>query len=344
MALAHPHGGMARVLAQAVAVALLLCVQHEAVQFLCGGDMGLAGLNDGGFEQIAAVDIHHGLGGLHQAVFQQHKTGRVVGAAADSLAQQGLVEDGSRLGQRHGRLGHQHGHRGQAAVMPRVAQLMSQRAHVGEAAHKIGQHPALVVLMEALAERAAFLALGGEEVDPVVAEGFVHQGGNAGMHLGEGVDQQVVGFVHRIAELHVAHRGEQIIEGQAIGMAQHFRLAAQVAAEIRQCLPDGGQHGFQRFPLHAGFGQLLGQQIGIAPRFAQRHGLTLDGGQAEGHGRFHLGIGLEFGLVGLLPHLGVGIVGHAAHSGQRQAFAVQFHRMAAHQAVTQLGESVSAVQ
>ena len=276
VALVDPHAGVQRIGVQPVAIALPLRIQHHAVELAGGGNMGLSGLKHRAFKQEAAIDVHDDLRGLHQAVFQKRKARLVVGGLAHLTAEERFVEDGSRLGKGHGRVGHQHGHALQAHVVPAVSQLMRQRAHIAEAAHEVGQHPADLHLVEARAERAALLALAGIEVNPAVFKRLVDEPAHFGVHLGKDAHQQLPRLLCGIPPGIPSHGRKQVIEGQAVRVAQQLRLFAQVAPEIRQRLADGGPHGVQRLTVHAAFVKLLREHVGVSPGLAHGERLALD--------------------------------------------------------------------
>ena len=276
VALVDPHAGVHDLGVQPVAVALPLGIQHHAIQ-LCGrGDVGLSGLKHSAFKQEAAVDVHDDLGSLHQAVFQQSKARLVICGLAHLVAEQRFVEDGCRLGKGHGRVGHEHRHALQAHVVPAMPQFVRQRAHIAEAAHEVGQHPADLHLMEARAECASLLAFTGIEVDPAVFKRMVDKPAHFGVHLRKDTHQQLPRLRYGIPLGIPPHGREQVVEGQAIRMAQQLRLFAQIAPEIRQRLTDGGPHGIQRLVVHPAFGQLLAQYVGIALGLAHGQRLAFD--------------------------------------------------------------------
>ena len=118
--------------------------------------------------------------------------------------------------------GHAEGKARQAAVVPGVAQLMGQGAHVGEGAGEVGQHAALIQGVQLGAESAAALAVPGIHVDPAVFKGMVDEGRHVGGELAHFGQQLFPGFLDGMGLGGIALGGdgrEQIIEGQAVLVA-----------------------------------------------------------------------------------------------------------------------------
>ena len=260
------------------------------------------------------------------------------------MGQHGFVEDGRSLRQGHGRVRHQRAQPRHAAVVPRVTQLVGEGGYVREAALEVGHHKAAVIGMGTGTERAAGLAFAGIHIDPVMIEGVLHKFAHGRGELAQLQHQLFAGLLRSVGAPALAHRCEQIIEGQTVLMAQIRRLGAHIAAEVRQVFLNGGEHGVQRRAVHAAACQRPVQHGVVAVRLGQGAGLHLDAVQAVGHGQFDLLIGSNLRLVGVLAHGCIGIVRHAAHCRQRQRLSAVFHRVGGVQLVPQLGERAGAGQ
>ena len=83
MALADPHERMQTAVIQAVAVGLLLGLQHEATEGLGIHELLFPVLEDHGLETVAGVDVADDLGGILELIFDEGQFFVIVGSLAD---------------------------------------------------------------------------------------------------------------------------------------------------------------------------------------------------------------------------------------------------------------------
>ena len=344
MALAGPHVGVPLLGIQPVAVGGVLGAEHGVLQFIHRHGVIGAGVDDLCFKQVAAENIHNGLGGFGQRGVQQGQLLLGGRGFQHLMSQDSLVEDGGRFRQGHGRVGGQVGQTGHTAVVPGMAQLMGNGAHIREAALEIGHDQAAVGIVHPGAEGATGLSLPGIQVNPPIREGMAHEDGHFRIELAQLLHQLGLGLVDGVGAHGLAHRGKQVVEGQAVFMAQQPGLGPQVAAEMGQIFLHRAQHGVQGRAIHAAVVKGHVQHRVEVLRLGQGAGLLLNAVQAVAHGQLDLAVGGQLRLVGVLADRGVRVIGHAPHRRQGQGLTAIFHGMGGIQLVPQLAEGVSAGQ
>ena len=342
VALARPHVRMAEGRIEAVAVALILRPEHGFLQFVhIQRVIGLRG-DDLLLEQEAGIDIHHRLRLLDEAGIQQRQFFLRRGVLEKLRDEERLVEGGGGFGQRHRRVVHHQRLVAQHAVVERMPQLVRQRAHVGGAAREVGHHAADVLLVITGAERAAALALARVHVDPALVKRGAHHVAHLRAEAAEQVEQQRARLLDGVGAAGMADRGEEIVERQAVLVAEQAALRLEILAQFRQRLADGRPHRVERLFIHAEVGERHIQHALVAAQLRHGFALGLDAVEAVAHRDFELLVRGQLGVVGLAAHVGVRVVGHRAGGGKRNRLAVVIDRQRRVQLVAKLGERLPA--
>ena len=266
-------------------------------------------VKDHGLEAVAGVNIADNLGDVLQlGLHQRHFFLRVLSGVNGSSHDHTFVEGGGSLRQRHRVIPVQGPMAGQTLVVEGMAKLVSQGHQVREHSVEVGQNTALTQALHTGAECAASLAVPGIEVNPGVVKGSGHHVGKLLVKPGKQVHQIIPGILGGVLLAGLAHRGEQVVPGQAVFVAQGLSLGPEVLPEFGQVLVHGGEHGIQRLPLHVRLLQSPVQGRIVAPQLAVGNGLQLDGVQAVSHRVGNALVAGQFRLIGVLPDLGVSVV------------------------------------
>ena len=144
---------------QAVAIGLLLRLQHHLAQPVRREEVILTVGKDGGFKAVPGINVTNDLGRVRQLAFYEGKLLFLVRSSGNGgIHDHTLIEGGGCLRHRHGVVPVQNSLVAQDVVVEGMAQLMSQGDDVAEGAVKIGENTALIQFFNAGAEGAAGFA------------------------------------------------------------------------------------------------------------------------------------------------------------------------------------------
>ena len=193
---------------------------------------------------------------------------------------------------------------------------MSQGHHIPQKSVEVGQNPAFLQRGNPGAEGTAGLAVSGEEVNPAVVKGGGNHPGQLCVKVGEKLHQVIPGLLGGEGGGALAHGGKQVVPGKSVPVAQSGGLGLQILAEFGKILFNGPQHGVQGLPLHIGVEQGPVQRGTVAPEGTVGNGFHFDGVQGVGNGVRDGAVAAKLRFIGVLPDLGVRVVGLVADGGQ----------------------------
>ena len=330
---------------QAVAVALLLGVQHDLAQGLGGQELLLTAAEDLALEGVSGIDVADDLGHILELGLDEGQLLFLIGGVCNGgVHDDALVEGGSGLRQGHGVVPVQGPLVTDAPVVECVAQLMGQGDDGAEEAVEIGQDAALAQALRTGTEGAAGLAVSGVEVDPGVVKGLGDHIGHLLIEGGELAHQIFLGLLQGELGGCLAHGGKNVVPGQAVFIAEGLGLGLQVLPEHGQVLVNGAEHGIQRLLLHVGALQGAVQGTFVATQAAVVDGLQLDGVQSVSDGIFHGLVAGKLRLVSCLADSGIVFVGQVSDSGQVDDAAVVGHLDGAGQVTVEVRPGIAAGQ
>ena len=145
---------------------------------------------------------------------------------------------------------------GQTLVVEGMTKLVSQghqvREHSVEIGREYGSHPNT----STGAECAASLAVPGIEVNPGVVKGSGHHVGKLLVKPGKQVHQIIPGILGGVLLASLAHRGEQVVPGQAVwpralplarrycqNLGKYSSMAANMASRVFASCPPASESG-----------------------------------------------------------------------------------------------------
>src|SRR5579885_2149878 len=230
MRLHRPHIGMELRLVQAIAVSLLLRLQHQRVKLIDRKLALAATLESPALEEEAAGDIHYHLAGPLDRILQNCNLLIPLGPGQGRVRNNRLTEDAGGFGQGHRRLLLQRRAVRQVQIVVAMSQFVGQRAHAVEGRLKV-REDARLILAQGSAIRAIDLAGAWLGVDPVFAEGA---GGEVREPLriaAELLNDKFAGLLKLPGLRLLAYGCEDIIPGQLL-QAERAGLRAQVAAAV----------------------------------------------------------------------------------------------------------------
>ena len=131
-----------------------------------------------------------------------------------------------------------------------MSQFMREGDDVSERAPEVGEHAALLKRDQRSAESSSDLSLTGIEIDPGLIKGSGDHLGLFPVESGEKLYQIILCVFGGIDIVVAFERSKQIVERQAVLMAQEPCLRFHILPEFRQIFFHCAEESIQSLPLH----------------------------------------------------------------------------------------------